>query len=252
MAFQSWQSFWKFSEKIIHNNRYIHDDETSTFLNEVLLTCENRKKIIKKGNILWRAQLGCDIQEEREEERPYSKDRMYPVKNLASEGRINPKGIPYLYLSTTTETAMSEIRPWVGSEISVAQFQIVRDATIIDCSLNHLLKNPLYYNNGLYEPEEIEREKAVWTHIDKAFSTPIIPNENEANYVPTQVLSELFKNNGFDGIYYKSSLNKDGFNICLFDLNLANLINCFLFKPFAISFEFEEIANPYFVGTINN
>lgn len=40
---------------------------------------------------------------------------MKPLSNSASEGRANPKGIPYLYVATDKETAMSEVRPSLGA-----------------------------------------------------------------------------------------------------------------------------------------
>ena len=44
---------------------------------------------------------------------------MKPLERIALEGRTNPKGIPYLYLSSKKETAMSEVRPWIGGYISL-------------------------------------------------------------------------------------------------------------------------------------
>lgn len=32
-----------------------------------------------------------------------------------------------LYLSTDPQTAMSEVRPWIGSTLTVAQFRILRN-----------------------------------------------------------------------------------------------------------------------------
>src|SRR5262252_4924229 len=45
----------------------------------------------------------------------------------------------------------------------------------------------------------------------------------------TQIIAELFKRHGFDGVAYKSSLGP-GHNIAFFDLDAADLINCFLFE----------------------
>ena len=69
-----------------------------------------------------------------------------------------------------------------------------------------------------------------------------------AEYVSTQILAELFKREGFDGVAYKSNFGEDGYNVALFDLDAADLINCFLFEVKKIEMEFEERANPYFVA----
>jgi hypothetical protein len=58
---------------------------------------------------------------------PHPRNRMNPLAERATEGRANPKGIPVLYLSTDQETAMSGVRPAVGTFLSVAQFEIRRD-----------------------------------------------------------------------------------------------------------------------------
>ena len=39
----------------------------------------------------------------------------------------------------------------------------------------------------------------------------------------------------------------DGFNIALFDIHSAEIINCFLFAVDSIKFDFTEMANPYYL-----
>ncbi|MBU2812713.1 RES family NAD+ phosphorylase [Acidithiobacillus thiooxidans] len=188
-----------------------------------------------------------DGNEISEEQCPHPVERMKPLRFLATEGRANPKGIPYLYLATSKETSMSEIRPWIGSEISVAQFKIKKELTIVDCSECNLT-NPFYFDSsrGIYEPSSKDKEKSVWAHIDKAFSEPVVKNDNRADYAPTQILAELFKNNGFDGVAYKSMLS-DGNNVVLFHPEEAEMLNCSLYVTKNVIFEFGEAANPYFV-----
>jgi hypothetical protein len=62
--------------------------------------------------------------------------------------------------------------------------------------------------------------------------------------VPTQILAELFKSEGYDGVGYRSSLGP-GHNVALFDLDAADLIVCLLFEVKDISFKFEQAGNPY-------
>jgi len=113
------------------------------------------------------------------------------------------------------------------------------------CSVNHLV-NPFYFNveSGFYEPSEEEREQAVWAHIDKAFSALVTQNENKAHYAPTQIIAELFKRNGFDGVAYKSMLS-DGHTIVLFDPKSAEMLNCSLYELKKITFEFSHILSGY-------
>ena len=59
-------------------------------------------------------------------------------------------------------------------------------------------------------------------------------------YVPTQIIAELFKSNGFNGVFYKSALS-EGLNLVLFDINAATMVNCFVFSVREIKFSFDPL-----------
>jgi len=244
LEFRSWRSCSEFVQSVTLQGRYIREASADEFLNAVLATSKSRKKTIREQSYLWRAQLGCDWNDDGhsdEEPRPFSPKRMKPQANMATEGRANPKGIPYLYLASDKETAMAEVRPWVGSLISIGLFRTMRKLVVVDCSAD--IQEPTIY---LGEPTPEEREQAVWSDINGAFSMPVSLTDQKAEYVPTQVIAELFKNNGADGIMYRSAVGK-GLNVVLFDLATAEIVNCFLYEAAELSFNFGEIANPYFV-----
>lgn len=245
--FSNWNAYQSFEKKVLNRNRYIFDAETQNFLNILLDTAKERVKGIKKDSILWRSQVGHDFKpievedkEEIEIPAPFLPKRMYPFKSKASEGRVNPKGIPALYLSTDHKTSMAELRPWKHSLISVGEFKINRNLKVIDCSKHH--EKPIYY---LDPPEDKETiNNAVWSHVDHAFSIPVQRDEYEASYAPTQIISELFKDEGYDGILYKSHLG-EGHNIALFDIDDATIIRCNLYLLEDINYEFEFIGETY-------
>ncbi|KRP88636.1 hypothetical protein AOQ73_27945 [Bradyrhizobium pachyrhizi] len=83
--------------------------------------------------------------------------------------------------------------------------------------------------------------------IDQAFVTPIGKDVESKEYIATQISAELFKAAGFGGIVYKSLLTDEGFNLALFDLDAADVINCGIFSASSMRFEFKESGNPYFV-----
>ena len=246
MAFKSWQSYLHFTTAVTYRNRYIFDEETQRFLEEVLKTCKSREQLISAEAVLWRAQLGTDSRFEYDDDGNeigdvpchYSSERMKPMKYSAIESRVNPKGISYLYLATSKETAMSEVRPWIGSKISVARFKIKKELTLVNCALSPL-STPFFFNVdvGVYEPEDDKKESAVWTYIDKAFSRPIAQNENQAHYAPTQIIAELFRGNGYDGVVYKSVLG-DGYNVALFNPDNAEMLDGYVSELKKISFSF--------------
>jgi hypothetical protein len=141
---------------------------------------------------------------------------------------------------------MAEVRPWVGSYISLAQFKLMRDVVVVDCT-----KDKRVFPNWLLRktPQEIPadmREQIAWGEIGHAFSRPVTPDEPVTEYVPTQILAEAFRAHGFDGIVYKSLLG-EGLNVALFDISVAELINCCLYETKAVQFKFDQCSNPYFI-----
>lgn len=256
--FATWRSYLNFARRVRHGRRYVWQDEVQAFLDTVLATLIDRDVQIKEGTILNRAQHGIDILPETVEDgieigeqiSGLGRKRMKPIKNRAKEGRVNPAGIPVLYLASRQETAISEIRPWIGSEVSVAQFKILRNLNAVNLSLGHGKSSMggLKFSHllGDEEPNAKTKLKAVWTDIDSAFSRPVIQSDDLADYVPTQVLSELFRSVGYDAIIYRSQFGKKDYNIAIFDVEDAEIINCAPVKIEGIKVKFEEIGSRWF------
>jgi hypothetical protein len=239
--------------------RFIYDKHTKKFLDDVLITSDKRAVFVKKGQTCWRARIGssksggfkCPTGSKRvfQDDVPYPPEEMKPLADKAKEGRANPKGIPYLYLATSKQTVIQEVRPWLGSLITVAECQIAKDLKLIDCSKNiHRLgstgSNRYHPNLNDWENGKLNNSKIeeyVWSDIDIAFSIPVTPSDDIADYVPTQILSELFKANGYDGIIY-NSLFAEGKNLVLFDVDSARILNCYLYRVTDIPpFKFREV-----------
>lgn len=243
--FSSWRSYWNFRGAVKGKERFIHSKDVETFLQTVLDTGAKRRVDVPKDTIWWRAQLGHDWRSandafpEAEIECAYPRTRMKPLQDSASDGRANPRDIPALYLATEKETAIAEVRPWMGSYVSVAQFKTQRELKVINFSKDE--GHPIFFK----EPTPVEREEAVWKHICQAFSEPMTKSDNYIDYVPTQIIAELFKANGYDGVAYRSNFGTDGFNIALFDLEAAALINCGLHRVDGIKLKTTQQDNPY-------
>ena len=184
----------------------------------------------------------------------FSEDRMKPTAQFAGEGRANSWGIPVLYLASTEQTAISEVRPWVGSEVSVAQFKVVRNLNAIDLTQGHgesswsgLTLKQLW---GEEEPDSQARQRAVWIDIDNAFSRPVTQSDERVNYVPTRILAELFQEAGYDAIVYRSHFGqeeKDGYNIAIFNLEDAEILNCAPYRVDSIKVKYKQFGNRWFV-----
>lgn len=254
--FDSYDDYTKFENYIKRQNRYYIDKNSSKFLEILLETSGKRTIILSKDKHLWRSQLGNSISPYYKKDKllgelpsPLPPDRMKPLTNEAKEGRANPKGIPYLYLSTDKKTAMAEVRPWVGALISVGQFRLLKDLKIVDFSQDNESYFLALIKSRQFTPEKIE--KLVWSDINRAFSNPINPNDRSADYAPTQIIAEVFKNNGFDGVAFKSSLG-EGFNLGLFALDSAEQVNCYICRMEKVKYFFQNYGEPYSLKSKQN
>jgi RES domain-containing protein len=234
-AFPSQDIFQKFKEEAVRQRRYFWSKASTDFLDAVASTSRRRLKLIPAGQRYWRAQLGHQMQFDKESgERvlsPHPEERMRPFSDRAIEGRVNPKGIPCLYFATTPEVAMTEVRPWIGSTISLAAFQTTRELKLVDCAQSPSGK------------AKDRIEDAVWREINEAFAEPIVRSDTAGDYAATQILAELFKVEGADGVIYNSAFLETGLNLALFDLACAEMIDTSLFKVDKATFKFAPLAS---------
>jgi hypothetical protein len=222
----------------MRRSRHVLDAKNQAFLDTVIETSEKRRRRIEAGSRLWRAQLGSV-----DERNPFLPERMSPLADRANEGRVNPKGIPCFYCSTDRETAMTETRPWMGSLVSVAQFVVLRDLTVVDCSADPDAEPPYSAVLKGIQPDPRQRERHVWAAINKAFSEPVTRSDDVAEYAATQMLSDAFRFR-YDGIVYASKLGS-GQNVAIFSLAAAEIANCHLYRVKAVRLEFEDSAHSY-------
>ncbi len=255
-GFPSHRSYQEFADATRHHRRYILEDRQQQFLATVLTTSPVREQLLGADTSFWRAQLGCDwvpVEQDgvcvAQEPSPFTPSRMRPLPDRAKEGRANPQGIVYLYGASHAETAIAEVRPWIGAHVSVGQFRLIRPARIVNCTADDR-RFRLYFE----KPNEAECERVVWREIDYAYSVPVTPSDDLASYAPTQILAECFHANGFDGIAYRSSLGP-GHNLALFDLAAAELIRCTVYAIKRVQFtaEPDETASAsYSVQSLSN
>ena len=250
--FASWDSYRNYAKRVCRRRRFVWDEETRAFLDTVLATIRSRDETVAEGSILYRAQHGIvyDENENGVNIVAHSSKRMKPLVGRAKEGRANPAGISMLYLASSEQTAISEVRPWIGSELSVAEFRISRDVKVIDLSKGHGIKPWQYLvYSTLFEKNPTDKrhkEVSVWIDIDNAFSRPVMRSDETADYVPTQILAELFCEKGYDGLVYRSQFGEEGYNICLFDAEVAEVVNAAPYRVTEIAIEFEEIGDRWF------
>ena len=193
-----------------HGNRFFPNskiDETrfEELLSRLIINSE------KLGKIWYRARI--DDAKQR-----LTLDEMgAPPKQLASHGRANPAGIPYLYLASDELTAISEIRPHPGEHICIAEFEIEDDLALIDLRRPRISISPFL----LSDEEEISMLRIDIDFLEtlgEELTSPVLPYSAAIDYIPSQYLCEFIKRCDYDGVVYNSSISH-GFNISLFNVD---------------------------------
>ncbi|MEY9536921.1 RES family NAD+ phosphorylase [Sinorhizobium fredii] len=249
-TFKSHRDYHHFRREVVKSRRFIRSPETEEFLQAVAATCHTRENIVNVDARLRRAQVAHGLRpiyqtgDDGEDiyiddiECAANKTRMIPLRDRASDGRVNPRGIPCLYMATDDATAVSEVRPAIGAYVTVAVLKCLRELKLIDCSI--LAEKQFIY---FKEPERAELEKAVWSDIDKAFSAPADRSDDAAEYAPTQILAELFRSLGYDGVAYKSAFGEDGYNVAIFNIDDFEVEWCRLFRVEDITHKIKRQAD---------
>ncbi|MCG2712307.1 MAG: RES family NAD+ phosphorylase [Candidatus Omnitrophica bacterium] len=219
--YRDWENFCKY---LSNENRYILNDEYKKLTEEILKLAEDREAFLEQGSMFWRARtskIPRVTEDGAIDSDSYTAEEMSACQEEdTKDGRANPTGISYLYLAENIETAIAEIRPYIGDKITAASFVLSRKIKIVDIrqgapSLPEAVfsKNKDSFDN-------------LWFGIKMYFSMPVKPQDPKG-YIPMQYVAELFKNNGFDGIKFDSVQREGNFNLVLFnpsDVRLNNMV----------------------------
>lgn len=202
----SWEEF---SNYIKYENRFHNDflnyDEFSSILTSLC-------KEFDKGNPFYRARI-CDNLT------GFTTDQMYaPPKGRRKPGRINPEEMVALYLSSDEGTILYETRANVYDYITIGEFKAKRVLKLVDLSGFSTI-SPFAYEESFLERFAINRN--VLHDISHEIAKPVRRHDSPFEYLPTQYISEFIKSQGYDGVAYKSTINKDGYNFALFDETLV-------------------------------
>lgn len=142
-----------------------------------------------------------------------------PPKRLATSGRANPAGIPYLYLGSLPETAASEVRPHTGEVACVASFHIPKPLIAVDLRNPRMLVSPFVLGDAT-AIGQLRADIPFLERLGEELTRPVLPRSAAIDYIPSQYLCEFIKKIGYDGVVYRSSVS-DGINLALFDPSKA-------------------------------
>ena len=203
------------SDELRNRNRYFLDVELDSSRLDELLELLQAKDVPRKW---YRARIN-------EEGGVFPMEKMgAPPGEVASHGRENPPGIPYLYIGSTVETSIAEIRPHTGEIANVAEFMIDSDKLkIVDLRKPKETISPF----ALGDEDKIGALRSDIGFLERLgdeLTRPVRPKLVPIEYVPSQYLCEFIKSSGWDGVLYRSSVS-DGFNLALFDQGKAKIKN---------------------------
>jgi RES domain/HEPN/RES N-terminal domain 1 len=149
-----------------------------------------------------------------------------PVKGLgpppsrnARAGRMNAAGISVFYGARDEETCIAEARAPVGSYVVTGRFEIIRPVRLLDFDV----LNQVYVQGSHFDPKfHTRRGRAAFLErLVREVSRPVMPRDEEFEYLPTQAVSEYLAScvePRLDGIVFHSSQTADeGRNVVLFN-----------------------------------
>ena len=138
-----------------------------------------------------------------------------PPCEKASNSRMNPPGIPYLYLASDESTCIAEVRPEAGQQVWLGMFRTSVALRIVDLTVI-----PAATLKSIFDPSYDDSRPWVG-HFMQEFSNeiskPVSRDDAPLSYIPTQVLAEFIRHCGYHGLCFNSSLTRRGMNYVLFD-----------------------------------
>ena len=138
-----------------------------------------------------------------------------PPARLASHGRANPAGIPYLYLGSLPDTAAAEVRPHTGEVACVAEFTVAPPLRAVDLRNPRRLVSPFVLADAT-AIGQLRADIAFLMRLGDELTRPVLPRGAAIDYIPSQFLCEFIKKAGYDGVVYRSLVSKE-INMALFD-----------------------------------
>lgn len=222
---QKWESF---ANEIKNNNRFFLNEVVDLDLLAELLV--NFSKTYSAGKIFYRGRVS-------EKSGIALAEMGKPPAEKSTAGRANPKGIPYLYVSTKVETTLYESRSSLLDYVTIAEFRLMEQLNVI--SLRGIdLFSPFGFGEQL--SKHLANQKYL-IRLEQELSRPIRRFDKELDYLPSQYLCEYVKSLGYDAIEYGSSLIKDGINLAVFNDSKLEIRGSEVYEIIDVDFTFQKV-----------
>jgi len=192
------QHFVVFSfNRTLLSRRHFLSDNSKEFLSSIKKLAEANTCLLKQGEVLYRARKH-EYKGHQPSVDPWPTVDMKPIPNMKAEGRANPYNITMMYLANSEETAIAEVRPDVGFPVTVCKFKVVKELKLVDFVSSRPSWAAWFQHPGVSDDEYL------WLDLSNDYSRPLFKEEQQINYLQTQVITEYFKDQGFDGLIYQS------------------------------------------------
>lgn len=209
----------EFIEEIKYKNRNPRDLKALELLNDIPT---NPQIVIDTSDSLYRARVVNDPKEIGKEKNFYgydAKGSFVPPANLTRDFRANYRYIPHLYCANHPYVALAEVRPRLGTTVSIATIAVKEPLTLLDFTIQH-------------KPSKMsDAKKNLFEDLSALFSMPVTNNDDIIDYIPTQFVAEYAKYMGYDGIAFSSSVTPEyylcdpnRFNVVVFNYNKCEAI----------------------------
>lgn len=142
-----------------------------------------------------------------------------PPPRFARPGRMNAAGISVFYGAREPETCIAEIRAPVGSHVVLGRFEIIREVRLLDLSK----LTQVFTDVSVFDPrfQRMAGRAPFFRRLVAEISRPIMPRDEEAEYLVTQAVSEFLASSvqpQLDGIIFNSAqTDHEGRNVVLFN-----------------------------------
>lgn len=191
------EKYSDFVDELKFGRRYFLSDSSKEFLSSIKKLAEGNTFLLKQGDTLYRARKN-EFKGHQPFAEPWSAEEMKPKPNMKAEGRANPYNITMIYLASSEETAIAEVRPDVGFPVTVGEFKVVKELKLVD----FISLRPSWA--WWFKHPGVSDDENFWLDLSNDYSRPLYKEEQKINYLQTQVIAEYFKDQGFDGLIYQS------------------------------------------------
>jgi hypothetical protein len=227
------EKYSDFVDELKFSRRHILSGSSKEFLSTLKELADKNTFTLKQGDVLYRARRN-EYMDHQPSFEPRPSEEMKPVINMKSEGRANPYNITMMYLASSEETAIAEVRPDLNYPVTVGKFKVVNELKLVD----FISQRPSWAT--FYRLPDIGEDVYLWLALSNDYSRPLYKEEQQINYIQTQVIAEYFKDQGFDGLIYQSqfnaqkqaSLKSEGIakNFVIFDTNSVEHVESEVWK----------------------